>query len=144
VITCDTNILFPALEASHRDHVAARRFLESKSEDGEFCLCELVLMEVYTLLRNPVTSRRPLSAAEATGKIQNLRENPSWGLLDYPGTLMNKIWKEAAAIEAYRRIYDVRLALTLRHYGLTKFATANTKDFKDFGFETVWNPLKED
>jgi predicted nucleic acid-binding protein len=72
-----------------------------------------------------------------------LRENPAWGLLDYPGTLMNRVWKEAARIEACRRIYDVRLAFTLRHYGVTEFATANIKDFKDFGFERVWNPLKD-
>jgi predicted nucleic acid-binding protein len=100
VITCDTNIVFPGLEASHPDHVEARKFLEGKSNDEEFCLCELVLMEVYTLLRNPVTSRSPLSAAEATRKIQNLRENPAWGLLDYPGTLMNKVWKERPELKS--------------------------------------------
>ena len=28
-------------------------------------------------------------------------------------------------------------------YGVTELATANIGDFKDFGFERVWNPLKE-
>lgn len=29
----------------------------------------------------------------------------------------------------------------LRHHGVTELATANTKDFADFGFDRVWNPL---
>ena len=75
---CDTNILFPALEASHADHQAARAFLESKVGDQTFGLCELVLMEVYTLLRNPVICAKPLSAKDAVRKIENLRQNPAW------------------------------------------------------------------
>ena len=38
-------------------------------------------------------------------------------------------------------IYDIRLALTLRHYRVTHFATANAKHFQGFGFDKVWNPL---
>jgi predicted nucleic acid-binding protein len=36
---------------------------------------------------------------------------------------------------------DARLALTLRHHGVTEFATSNVKDFEGFGFNRVWNPL---
>src|SRR5688572_12561049 len=143
MISCDTNILFPAIEASHPDHAAAREYLESQVDNAEFSVCELVLLEVYTLLRNPATSAKPLTGAEAAGKIQNLRQNPHWALLDYPGTLMDRIWERATRTDAFRRIYDVRLALTLRHHGVRRFGTANVKDFKDFGFEMVWNPLKE-
>jgi hypothetical protein len=50
--------------------------------------------------------------------------------------------KGAAAPQfARRRIYDTRLALTLRHHGVSDFATANVKDFEGFGFSRVWNPL---
>ncbi|NJK91406.1 MAG: type II toxin-antitoxin system VapC family toxin [Blastochloris sp.] len=41
----------------------------------------------------------------------------------------------------FRHIIDARLAFTLRHHGVTHFATANTKHFESFGFERVWNPL---
>jgi uncharacterized protein len=140
--SCDTNILFPALESSHKDHLAARKFLEGQVQNREFAICELVLMEVYTLLRNPVTSAKPLSAVAAVNKMQNLRNNPAWAVLDYPGTLMDQIWHEAERTEAFRRIYDVRLALTLRFHGVRRFGTANIKDFSGFGFEEVWNPLK--
>ncbi len=141
MMACDTNILFPALMASHAWHGAARSFLESQSRNGDFALCELVLLEVYTLLRNPSVCAKPLSASEAVRKIGNLRANPDWLIVDYPGGLMNDIWHEAAKSAAFRRVYDIRLALTLLHHGVTEFATANTKDFQGFGFRRVWNPL---
>jgi uncharacterized protein len=143
MISCDTNILFPALEASHTHHAPARAFLESQVENHEFALCELVLVEVYVLLRNPLVATRPLDAASAVQQIDNLRRNPRWALLDYPGGLMDDIWKKASHSTAYRRVFDIRLALTLRHHGVGEFATANTKDFGGFGFQRVWNPLTE-
>jgi hypothetical protein len=38
-------------------------------------------------------------------------------------------------------VFDARLALTLRHHGVSEFATANIKDSAGFGFDRVWNPL---
>ncbi len=138
---CDTNVLFPALEASHASHLAARAFLESQVTDQTFALCELVLVEVYTLLRNPAVCAKPLTAGQAVQKIDNLRQNPAWLTLDYPGPgLMTQVWQHARTSDSARRIYDIRLALTLRHYSVTHFATANEKHFGDFGFEKVWNP----
>jgi toxin-antitoxin system PIN domain toxin len=142
MLVCDTNVLFPALEASHPNHSAARVWLESMIADESFALCELVLTEVYTLLRNASICARPLSAAAAVAVIENLRSNPAWLVLDYPGPgLMDKVWSAARSTESARRIYDIRLALTLRHHGVSHFATVNHRDFKGFGFEKVWNPL---
>ncbi len=39
------------------------------------------------------------------------------------------------------RTIDLRLAQTLRHHGVTDFATSNEKDFAGQGFTGVWNPL---
>ncbi len=36
----------------------------------------------------------------------------------------------------------VRFTLTLRHLGVTQFATTNAKQFEGFGFEKVWNPIQ--
>ena len=38
-------------------------------------------------------------------------------------------------------VFDARLALTLRHHGVTDFATRNEAHFAGFGFARVWNPL---
>jgi len=44
-----------------------------------------------------------------------------------------------------RRAYDWRAALLLfLQKGVTEFATANEKDFRDCGFKRVWNPLASD
>ena len=143
--SCDTNILFVALEASRPGHGQARGFLDSRREDSEFALCELVLVELYVLLRNPVIARRPLGVGEAAAIIHSLRSNPRWDVLDYPGPaagVMDTVWQHAATPGfARRRVFDTRLALTLRHHGVTAFATANEKDFADFGFKRLWNPL---
>jgi predicted nucleic acid-binding protein len=61
MIACDTNILFPALEASHPDHRAARAWLESMVGNESFALCELVLTEVYSLLRYAAICAKPLA-----------------------------------------------------------------------------------
>ena len=41
----------------------------------------------------------------------------------------------------FRHIIDARLAFTLRHYGVSHFATANPKRFEAFGFAKEWNPI---
>lgn len=144
--SCDTNILFVALESSRPGHEQARAFLESRRNEPDFALCELVLVELYVLLRNPVVARRPLGAGEAAAIVQALRSNSRWDILDYPGPaagIMNSVWARAEEPGfARRRIFDVRLAFTLHHHGVTSFATANEKDFEGFGFERVWNPLR--
>jgi len=146
MISCDTNILFVALEVSQPGHLTARRFLEAHQNDPEFALSELSLMELYVLLRNPATARRPLPAAEAVALVQRLRQNPRWDVLDYPGPsagIMGELWQLASTADfARRRVFDARLALTLRHHGVTEFATNNLKDFQEFGFDRVWDPLE--
>jgi len=139
MIAFDTNILFPSLEPSHPSHERARDFLLQLKEAG---LCELVLMETYVLVRNSSVCTRPLDGPGAVALVRRLRANPQWRLLDYPGGLMDDVWQAAGQPDfARRRIFDARLAITLRSHGVTDFATANVKDFAGLGFANVWNPL---
>jgi toxin-antitoxin system PIN domain toxin len=140
----DTNLLFAWLNRDHAWHAPAAEWFRAQSANPNLVLCELCLIELYALLRNPAVVRRPLNGTAAVGVIQRLRSHPQWELVDYPGGLMNDVWPAAAhAGFARRRIYDVRLALTLRHHGVEEFATTNLKDFEAFGFQRVWNPLEE-
>ena len=104
-----------------------------------------MLAELYILLRKPAISKPPLSAESAADVIQQFRRHPVWKIVDYPGAeagLMEKLWQHASAAQfPYRAIFDARLALTLRHHGVTEFATRNVADFKNYGFKKVWNPL---
>ncbi|MBA7706864.1 Ribonuclease VapC24 [subsurface metagenome] len=63
--------------------------------------------------------------------------------IDYPGGLMREIWEKASKPDFGRRvIFDARLALTLRNYGVTEFATRNVRHFQGYGFKRVWDPLE--
>ncbi len=144
MISCDTNILFHACDATSSAHAPAREFLSRHKQDQQFLLCEQVLMELYCLLRNPAVCKNPLSAAAAVAVIQKFRRNPAWRMVDavQDGRMMEQVWKWAAAPTcAYRKIFDLRLAATLRAHRVREFATCNVKDFKDTGLVRVWNPL---
>lgn len=97
------------------------------------------------LLRNPAVLQNPLTAPDAAALVQIFRQHPTWTLIDHPGgtsTVMDEVWRRAAESNVGRRgIFDARLALTLRHHGVTEFATRNEAHFSGFGFTRVWNPL---
>jgi toxin-antitoxin system PIN domain toxin len=142
MISCDTNILLHAFNASSGLHDAAKNFLNDHAADTRFAICELVLIELYVLLRNPAVLAVPLSAEKAVQVCRRYRQNRHWSVLDYPGGIMEEVWRRAARETSDRRaILDARLALTLRYHGVSEFATANTKHFADSGFDRVWNPL---
>ncbi|MEI8246687.1 MAG: TA system VapC family ribonuclease toxin [Lentisphaerota bacterium] len=141
MLSCDTNILFYSLNAACPENEKARHFLESNAENEKFAICELTLIELYVLLRNPKMNRHPASAQQAVSIIHRFRTNPYWQVIDYPGSLMEEIWNYAGRNgSAYRSIFDARIALTLLHHNVKEFATANIKDFKSFPFARVWNP----
>ncbi|HBA82598.1 MAG TPA: VapC toxin family PIN domain ribonuclease [Verrucomicrobia bacterium] len=144
MISCDTNILFAALDSRSAWHESSKRFLEFMSARDDFATCELMLIELYGLLRNPVVSGRSYTALDAAAVVQQFRAHPRWHVLDYPGPqaeLMKRLWHMAGQRAfPYKRVYDARLALTLRHHGVTDFATRNIKDFQSFGFKRVWDP----
>jgi toxin-antitoxin system PIN domain toxin len=144
MISFDTNILFPACDSSSPLHPKACEYLGQLGRSENVCVCEQVLMELYCLLRNPTVCANPLPAMEAVHVIHRFRSNPRWRLVDVlqSPALMEHVWSLASKQGfAYRRIFDIRLAETLRQHGVREFATRNTKDFRDAGFARVWNPL---
>lgn len=147
MISLDTNLLLHAQVAQSPHHRAARAFLESMDLREDFAISEFVLVEVYRLLRNPAVVRRPLDAPDAAAVVAAYRGHPRWrivGFTDNSRPLHDTLWSLAAQADfAVRRVFDARLALTLRHHGVTDFATANVKDFEASGFRRVWNPLDE-
>ena len=144
MISCDTNILFAAVNPDDPNHAVAHSFIEDHAHDVQFLLAEQVLVELYCLLRNPIIQKKPLSTSEAVGIIASFRQNPAWAIVDVPAEprVMREVWRRAAVPDfARRRIHDLRLALTLRHWGVNEFYTRNKKDFQDIGFVRVMNPF---
>lgn len=140
----DTNILLYAINESAPQHAAARAFLESRRDDAETVVSELVLVELYVLLRNGAVLSRPLGSADAAAVVGRFRRHPRWQLVDHDPSVMDEVWAAAARPGfARNRIFDTRLAFGLRRRGVRSFATANVRDFDNVGFEQVWNPMAQ-
>lgn len=143
MLTADTNLFIHAADPDSPHHRKGRDFFKAlPTLKEEFVVCELVLVELYMQLRNGAIFVKPYTASEAAAYCQALKQNPRWRYVDYDAKISPQLWRWAAETRAgFRQIIDARLALTLRHHGVTKLATVNVKDFKAFDFARVWNPL---
>jgi toxin-antitoxin system PIN domain toxin len=145
MISLDTNILFPLVVQDHPQHETVREFVESAEKRDEVVISELVLLELYNLLRNPTVMTRPLSATAAVDVCEGFRRHPHWQLVGFPPDsrcFHDAFWPRLRTRDfARRRSFDWRLALSLMSQGVTDFATVNVVDFKGFGFARVWNPM---
>ena len=145
MFSIDTNILFHAFNQDSPRHASAYAWIISIQRDESVAISEFILAELYGLLRNPVVLKHPLNGEEAVEVIQAYRSHPRWRLIGFPSesrSMHDALWKHATGRSfAFRRLYDVRSALSMVAQGVTEFATANVKDYKDLGFQRVWNPL---
>ena len=144
MLSLDTNILLPAVETGNAEHPKSARFLNELQSRDDVVLSELVLQELYVLLRNPAVLVRPLSAYVTADVAQSFRHHPRWQVIGFPESsreFHDAFWPRLAEKSfARRRAYNWRIALTLLQQGDEEFATVNTKDFEGFGFKRVWNP----
>lgn len=141
----DTNILLYSLNPASKYQAKAFHFLENVFRDKlqRVVIADYVLVELYLLLRNEVVMKRPLDGPEATRLVRSYWKIPNVYRVEH-AAIMDRVWKVVGRKGIpRRRIFDVRLAETLRHHGVTHFVTANVKDFSGFGFTKVWNPLEE-
>ena len=147
MISLDTNILLPAIESHNPHHPRAAAFLNSLRDRQDVAICEFILLELYVLLRNPAVLVKPLSPGAATDVCQAFRQHPRWQIIGFPPdsrSFHDAFWPKLRTSDfARRRAYDWRAALILRQQGVTEFANANEKDFRECGFKRVWNPLAE-
>ena len=145
MISVDTNLLLYAYNVASPWHQAAYAWMSSIQGNDEVAISEFVLAEFYGLLRNPAVLKHPHAGDEAVAVIQTYRRHPRWRLIGFPlesRALHDDLWQQARRKEfAFRRLYDLRTALTLRTQGVTEFATVNVKDYEGLGFRRVWNPL---
>lgn len=144
MISVDSNVLLHALNEESEHHSRARAFMNSHARSSSFVVCELALVELYVLIRNAAVVRSPLAPGAAVAAIDALRRHPRWRCVDHDPAVMDNVWCEASQPGFARgRIFDVRLAMTLRQHGVREFATRNTKHFQGFGFERVFDPTMD-
>jgi uncharacterized protein len=145
MIGFDTNLLLYSLNPTSGWHESAVNFLRQNFgvPSLRVAITDYVLVELYVHLRNPVVMAQPLSAQAARDLVTSYWKIPNVMRIEN-ATVMDEVWALAGGEDFARgRIFDARLALTLRRGGVTHFATSNVKDFQGWGFEKVWNPLVE-
>lgn len=143
MISFDTNIVIHSANADSSLHDPAREFLQDLSGRTDVLICELMLVEVFLKLCNGKIFRHPMTPQDAGLYCQRLRENRNWRVVE-SAAVMDTVWQWTQKSGfAFRRIIDIRLGLTLRHFGVESFATTNPKDFRSLEFEKVWNPLTD-
>ena len=143
MISIDTNLLLYSLNRDCPEHARARRFVQACADRSDVAIAELVLIELYVLLRNPAVVSRPLGPDEAASACQPFRRHPRWALIEN-APVMARVWEVAARPGiARRRVFDARIAFTLLHHGVRELATRNVKDFEAFGFDLVFDPLAD-
>lgn len=141
----DTNIFLYSLNSDSELHQKACHFLNTSfaNTSEPVVLSDYVLVEVYNYLRNVKLMPKALKPQEAVALVTSYWDIPNV-VRSESAEVMDKVWLKASESNfARRRIFDVRLALTLQRHGVTRFATANVKDFQNLGFQKVWNPLLE-
>ena len=145
MLSIDTNLLLHAFNEDSPAHEAAYAWMLSIQALEEVAVSEFILAELYGLLRNASVLKHPLSAAEAVEVVQVYRTHPRWRLIGFPTEsrpMHDALWQKARhRTFAFRRLYDLRSALTMVAQGVTEFATVHVKDFQEVGFKRVFNPL---
>jgi predicted nucleic acid-binding protein len=143
MIGIDTNLLLYSLNPASEWHGGAVNFLRQNFgvPSVRVAITDYVLVELYVHLRNPVVMAQPLSAEAARDLVTSYWRIPNVMRIEN-ANIMDDVWGLAGDKEfARRRIFNARIALTLRYCGVTHMATSNVKDFLGWGFEKVWNPL---
>lgn len=146
-LSIDTNVLVAAIDDRNLSFERARRFIRQLEGRSDVVLSELMLVELYGLLRNPTVMQDVMSSAQAVAAIEAFRNHPRWQVVGIPQPsrqFHDKFWARLGeASFARRRAYDWRMALSLVEQGVDEFTTVNLDDFAGFGFRRVWNPLAE-
>lgn len=146
MLSLDTNLLFYAFNSDSPQHLPALQFIKDISTREDVVISEFVLAEFYLLLRNPAALPKCLDNASACAVIATYRQHPRWQIVGFPTPSQpfhDELWQSIAADPLFprRKLFDLRLGLSLRFFGVKEFATANLKDFAELDFLTVWNPL---
>lgn len=139
----DTQILVYALNRDCPEHDRSRSVLEALLADPvEWVLADQVLLELYRCLRHSAILAKPLTAAEAAGRVRFLAEQSGCRRCGWEHAFWPKLLPHLGGKDfPHRRTFDLVLGITLRANGVTTFYTRNTRDFVDVGFTHLIDPI---
>lgn len=141
----DTNLLVYAHNTASPCHAQAKAFVErvmnTRDADGNLSIClpAQVLMEFLHV----ITWQRlgaPLPLPDAIQIVQDYLDTGVTILYHQP-TQLDTLLNLLKTVTTRKKMFDVALVATLKDHGISGLYTVNTKDFEEFGFLDVKNPL---
>ena len=139
----DINLLLYAANRDAKEHKKAVSFIQEAMQNSQaWVIADQVYFEIYRLLRNPVVLGNPLTAREAASVIRFYRMESGFLHCSFESEFMEDVLRmmEKPDFPA-ARTFDLVLAVTLKRNGVTEFFTKNRKDFLDFNWFQVLDPL---
>lgn len=145
MVALDTNLLVYAHNTASPFHAQARAFIEDvmneRDDEGQLAIC--IPAQVFMEFLNVITWHRleaPLPLADATQIVQDYLDTGVTILYPQP-TQLNTLLDLLKSVTTRKKVFDVALAATLKDHSIADLYTVNTKDFKEFEFLDVKNPL---
>lgn len=141
----DTNLLLYAHNSSVSQHAAARDFVESRVlavGDEEFVVCHQTLCELFAALTNSILLPNPLTTEQAWDVCRIYLDHPLIQKISYEPAILKVIESLLRdGPQRGKRLFDLKLAATLRYHRVRRFYTCNPKHFAGYDFLEVVNPL---
>ncbi|WP_020558856.1 type II toxin-antitoxin system VapC family toxin [Thiofilum flexile] len=139
----DTNLLVYAHNTTAPFHTEAKSFIEKAFSNydisREVCIPAQVLVEFLNVITWSKIGN-PLPLDKATIIVQ--RYIASGVPIIHPqATQLTTLFSLLEGMTTRKKIFDVALAATLKDNNIKGLYTINVKDFKEFGFLDVVNPL---
>ena len=141
----DTNILIYAHNTDSMFNEMASEFLErvmnKRDETGKLSVC--IPAQVVTEFINVITRQNTTQSIDLKTAISIVQDYLKTDVLiihqknSQISTLLNLLDKTTTR----KKVFDVALAATLKDNDVNGIYTVNTKDFKDFDFLDVINPI---
>jgi len=143
VNSIDTNILLYGMNQDCKENKPAFELLQTAMEHPEnWIISDQVYFELYSLVRNPAVLEKPLDGNSAFELIDYYRNKIGWLHCSYH----TSFWDDMAPFLmnnqfSSKKVFDMRLAVALKHNNIDIFYTRNIRDFKELHWFEVINPI---
>ncbi len=141
----DTNLLVYAHNTASSFHAPAKAFVEQvmnmRDPKGNLTIC--LPVQILMEFLNVITWHRldaPLSLTDAMQIVQDYTDT-GVAIIYQQQTQLETLLDLLKTVTTRKKVFDVALAATLRDNGIPGLYTVNTKDFEEFTFLDVKNPL---
>ena len=141
----DTNLLIYAHNTNSPLHQDAKAFIETVMQDqGEktnvkICIPAQVLVEFISVATSH-KNQYPLSISQASLIVKDYL-NSGTPILTQKDTYLKNVMELLNEVTSRKQIFDVAIAAILKDNNVFGIYTVNVKDFDNFSFLEVINPL---